>query len=153
MTLEIMTEATPAGDIKMGKVTGITSFGAFVRLEDGQEGLVHISEIADAYVKAISDFIELNQDVKVKVLGTNKKGKLDLSIKRVPGYSLTPKTPEAAMAMQNSRGKKRDRDRPVPNSFEDKISQFLKRSEEKQLDVRRNLQAHQGIKKKKKLKE
>lgn len=47
------------GSILEGKVTGITSFGAFVELPDGTTGLVHISEIAEVYVKDINDFLKL----------------------------------------------------------------------------------------------
>lgn len=130
--------------IHTGTVTGITSFGAFVKLEEGQEGLVHISEIADAYVKSINDFLDIGQQVQIKVIGTNKKGKLDLSIKRVEGYSLNPK--KEAVSSDGPKEKK------TSNHFEDKLNSFLKRSEEKQLDYRRNLQARQGIKKKKKKK-
>jgi S1 RNA binding domain protein len=45
------------GSIVEGKVTGITNFGAFVELSNGKTGLVHISEVADAYVKDIKDFL------------------------------------------------------------------------------------------------
>ncbi|NLM53825.1 MAG: S1 RNA-binding domain-containing protein, partial [Firmicutes bacterium] len=46
------------GSIVEGKVTGITNFGAFVELSNGQTGLVHISEVADAYVKDIKDYLK-----------------------------------------------------------------------------------------------
>ena len=64
------------GDIVEGKVTGITNFGAFVELPEGQTGLVHISEIAEVYVKEIKDFLKQNDLVKVKVISVEPKGKI-----------------------------------------------------------------------------
>ena len=46
------------GSIVEGVITGITSFGAFVELPNGKTGLVHISEVADAYVKSIEDYVK-----------------------------------------------------------------------------------------------
>ena len=70
------------GTVLEGKVTSITKFGAFVALEGGKSGLVHISEIANSYVNDVHDFLQEGQDVKVKLLAI-KDGKLDLSIKKV----------------------------------------------------------------------
>lgn len=69
------------GTVLEGKVTSITKFGAFVALEGGKSGLVHISEIANTYVNDVHDFLQEGQDVKVKLLAI-KDGKLDLSIKK-----------------------------------------------------------------------
>lgn len=70
------------GKIYEGKVTGITKFGAFVELEKGTTGMVHISEIANTYVNEIKDHIQEGQEVKVKVLSLGEGGKISLSIKR-----------------------------------------------------------------------
>ena len=56
------------GTVLEGKVTSITKFGAFVALEGGKSGLVHISEIANSYVNDVHDFLQEGQDVKVKLL-------------------------------------------------------------------------------------
>ena len=69
------------GTILEGKVTTITKFGAFVALEGGKSGLVHISEIANAFVSDVNDFLQTGQTVKVLVLG-NENGKINLSIKK-----------------------------------------------------------------------
>ena len=74
--------ALEVGAIIEGVVTGITNFGAFVSLPDGKTGLVHISEIADAYVKDINDYVKKNDTVKVKVLSVDPSGKIGLSIKQ-----------------------------------------------------------------------
>ena len=70
------------GQVLEGTVTGITKFGAFVSLEGGKSGLVHISEVANAYVSDVHDHVEIGQKVKVKVLSLGEAGKINLSIKR-----------------------------------------------------------------------
>ena len=70
------------GAIVEGKVTGITKFGAFVALEGGRTGMVHISEIAHAYVSDINEYLTIGQDVKVKVIAIDPAGKINLSIKK-----------------------------------------------------------------------
>lgn len=117
-----------------GKVTHVASFGAFVKLENGEEGLVHISEVANEYVTDINEFVTAGEPITVKVLGRNQKGKLELSIRKAKGAEEKP-TLFLKRKTQNS-------------DFESKISQFLKKSEEKQIDVRRNLKNKQGISKK-----
>ncbi|MDR7506468.1 MAG: S1 RNA-binding domain-containing protein, partial [Armatimonadota bacterium] len=68
------------GSIVEGTVVKITNYGAFVELPDGRSGLVHIREIADTYVKDVRDYLKEQQKVKVKILGVNERGKLDLSV-------------------------------------------------------------------------
>lgn len=70
------------GAIVDGKVTGITNFGAFVELPDGKTGLCHISEIADDYVKDVKDYLKESQQVKVKIISIDEKGKISLSIRQ-----------------------------------------------------------------------
>src|SRR5438094_7790326 len=70
------------GTIVEGTVVKITNYGAFVELPDGRSGLVHIREIADTYVKDVRDYLKEQEKVKVKVLGLNERGKLDLSVKQ-----------------------------------------------------------------------
>ena len=69
------------GSILEGKVSSITNFGAFIALEGGGSGLVHISEIANTYVNDVHDFLEVGQAVKVLVLSA-ENGKVNLSIKK-----------------------------------------------------------------------
>ena len=64
------------GQIMEGTVSGITNFGAFVELGEGKTGMVHISEIADAYVKDINVYLKVNEKVKVKVLSIDERVKL-----------------------------------------------------------------------------
>ena len=74
--------AVEIGEILDGKVTGITNFGAFVELPDKSTGMVHISEVANTYIKDIHEKLSENQEVKVKVIDINEKGKIALSIKK-----------------------------------------------------------------------
>lgn len=115
------------GDIVEGKVTGITNFGAFIELPEGQTGLVHISEIAEVYVKDVRDFLKQNDPVKVKVISVEPRGKIGLSIKQV--FARPAPRPI--------------RKKPEP-SFEDKLTRFLKDSDERQLNLRRNTDAKRG---------
>ena len=70
------------GTILEGKVKSITNFGAFIALPENKTGMVHISEIANAYVSDIRQHLTEGQDVKVMVIGTDN-GKINLSIKRL----------------------------------------------------------------------
>ena len=117
-----------------GKVTGVTQYGAFIEMPEGCSGLVHISQVADAYVTDISKHIKIGDLVKVRILGMAKEGKYDLSIKQVGKQTW----------QQPRRKTKEEKERAEPGSFEDKITQFLKQSEDKLQDWKRNLENKQG---------
>lgn len=70
-----------AGNIVEGTVINITNFGAFIEVE-GKTGLVHISEVADSYVKDIREHLNEQDKVKVKVISIDDNGKISLSIKQ-----------------------------------------------------------------------
>ncbi|MGI6605222.1 MAG: S1 RNA-binding domain-containing protein [Firmicutes bacterium] len=126
--------ALEVGSIVEGVVTGITHFGAFVTLPDGQTGLVHISEVADTYVRDVKDFLKEQDKVKVKVIGLDKSGKIGLSIRQV-----TNSGPRRRVGT----GPTREARRPSM-SFEDKLARFLKESDERQSDLRRNTDLKRG---------
>ena len=72
------------GSIVRGKVTGIQSYGAFVQLSEDCNGLIHISELSDGYVKDIRDFVNIGQYIDVKVLKFNSENhQARLSLKGV----------------------------------------------------------------------
>ena len=79
------------GAVLEGKVKSITNFGAFIALPENKTGMVHISEIAYAYVSDIRQHLTEGQDVKVMVIAVDPNGKVNLSIKR-----LEPKPQTAA---------------------------------------------------------
>ena len=142
------------GSILEGKVTTITKFGAFVALEGGKSGLVHISEIANTFVNDVHDFLQEGQTVKVLVLST-ENGKINLSIKKTQ--------PQERPAPRPATGG-RPVSRPVPQqprsfsrppqqaaqapsgdqSFEDKLKQFLSSSEGKMADLNRSIDGKRG---------
>ncbi|MEN6461307.1 MAG: S1 RNA-binding domain-containing protein [Syntrophomonas sp.] len=119
------------GTIVEGKVQGITRFGAFIELPGGIVGLVHISEIADTYVKDVKDFIKEGDLVKVKVLNVAGK-KIGLSIKQ----AVPPKKVERP---ENSIRRANPRPNPV-GTLDDKIAKFLKESDERMQPLKNKLE-------------
>ncbi|MFT4608983.1 MAG: polyribonucleotide nucleotidyltransferase [Cellvibrionaceae bacterium] len=87
---EITAEAE-IGAIYEGKVVRIVDFGAFVNFLPGKDGLVHISQIAEERVNAVSDYLTEGQMVKVKCLDVDQRGRIKLSIKEA-----NPKVAEEA---------------------------------------------------------
>jgi len=122
------------GSIVEGRVTGITHFGAFVELEEGKTGLVHISEVADAYVHDIHDYLKENDLVKVKIINI-RDGKIGLSIRQANGGSGDPDG-------RKSRGPRRSA--ASRKSFEEKLRGFLKESDERLASLRRSLDSKRG---------
>jgi len=125
-----------------GKVTGITHFGAFVDLSGGVTGLVHISEIADNYVKDVNDHLKIGDVVTVKVINVDKDGKIGLSIRQA-----TDK-PEGERGYRERSGFGRgDRGRSYKSggsSFEEKMSRFLKDSEERISSLKKHTESRRG---------
>ncbi len=130
----------PVDSVVEGRVTGVTKFGAFVDLGERNVGLIHISQIANTYVTDVAQFLKVGDSVKVRVIGTTKDGKYDLSIKQL----------EKREEKKPPRTFERREPRKFSNSFEDKMTMFLKQSEEKLLDLKRNIQGKQEGKKTKK---
>ena len=133
------------GAILEGKVKSITNFGAFVALGDNKTGMVHISEVANAYVSDIRQHLTEGQDVKVMVIG-NENGKINLSIKR-----LEPKPQREGQPRGNFRPRNGDqqnsrpaRPAPVPPAapktadqlFEEKLKAFMSESDSKISGIR-----------------
>ena len=76
-------EKYPEGSIVKGKVVRITDFGAFVELEPGLDGLVHISQCARTRIAKVEDAVQVGQDVNVKVLSVDsEKKRISLSIRQ-----------------------------------------------------------------------
>ncbi|TCL06420.1 polyribonucleotide nucleotidyltransferase [Sodalis ligni] len=79
--IEEITAEIEVGRVYNGKVTRIVDFGAFVAIGGGKEGLVHISQIADKRVEKVADYLQMGQEVPVKVLEVDRQGRVRLSIK------------------------------------------------------------------------
>lgn len=147
-----------------GKVTGITNFGAFVDLSGGVTGLVHISEIADNYVKDVKDHLKIDDVVTVKVINVDKDGKIGLSIKQAVERPAGEKAPSSHPGGNSGerfnrtgggggsfeRGgrpfNKQGFGKPNNNktSFEDRMSKFLKDSEERISSLKKNTEGKRG---------
>ncbi|HOA91648.1 MAG: S1 RNA-binding domain-containing protein [Bacillota bacterium] len=123
------------GSVVEGKVTGITSFGAFIDLGNGQTGLVHISEVADDYVQDINNYLKINDVVKVRVLSM-KDGKIGLSIRKVDSVN-------KERSRRSSNGNTKNQGQPDKN-FESKLLKFLKDSEARQKDLKKNQDSKRG---------
>jgi polyribonucleotide nucleotidyltransferase len=115
-----MTAEAEIGKIYRGKVVTIKEFGAFVEFLPGKDGLVHISELANFRVKQTEDIVKMGDEIWVKCLGVDEKGRVRLSRKaamaeRDAEMGIAPETPPAdgqaaeTEAQQQDRGERRDR--------------------------------------------
>lgn len=129
--------AIEVGSKLKGKVTGITHFGAFVELPNGETGLVHISEVAHSYVKDIKDHLQVGEQVEVKIVQVEDDGKIGLSIKRAMDQPVQKKRKPG-----NFRRGGASADRTL--DFEDKLSRFLKDSEERLSTLKRHTESKRG---------
>lgn len=142
------------GSILEGKVTSIMKFGAFVALEGGGSGLVHISEIANTFVEDVHDYLETGQAVKVLVLSA-ENGRVNLSIKKAlpqqerrPARPFRPAPQGGGAASAPRPAQPPLRAEPLPPSgdqaFEDKLKRFLSSSEGKMADLNRSMDGKRG---------
>lgn len=118
------------GKVVEGTVSSITNFGAFIQLPEGKMGLVHISEIADTYVKDIKQYIKEKDKVMVKVLSVEKNGKINLSIKQAQVVKKSIRPVEIDWELEARKNQ--------AISFEDRLSKFLKESDERLQQLKKN---------------
>ncbi len=123
----MMTKKYEVGDVVAGKVTGVQPYGAFVALDEETQGLVHISEITYGYVKEVSEFLSVGQEVEVKVLEVDEEaGKISLSIRalqeRPPVIRKEDKPKKSLQARVD------ERDSEGFNSLKDKLEDWIKKS-------------------------
>ncbi len=166
--------------ILTGKVCALMNFGAFVQLEDGSSGLVHISEISKNFVKDIKDFLYVGQTVKVIALATEHDGKKRLSIKKADdiliekGEAQEPQVKDLTKEQKDNvireqKQKRQNRQEKVkaqrsdPNllfseppplyddltsdtatAFEDKLARYIKESDERLIDMKRQNENKRG---------
>jgi S1 RNA binding domain protein len=131
------------GSKLQGKVTGITKFGAFVELPDRSTGLVHISEVADNYVKDINDHLKVGDQVEVKVLNVEKDGKIGLSIKKAKDRP-EPEKKQYSHSQRPRQNRSNDRNNNKGETFESKMAKFLKDSEDRLTSLKRNTESKRG---------
>ena len=138
------------GQIYAGKVKSITPYGAFVEIREAEgseavTGMVHISEVANAFVRDIHDFLHENDSVRVKMLGVNPQGKISLSIKQA--VADTPSEKPQRRPREQQKPRVYEPKRVIPQSemsFEDKLLHFKQASEEKICDLKRGSERRGG---------
>lgn len=99
------------GEVFQAEVFKITDFGAFVKLPGNRRGLIHISQIADDYVKSVADHLKVGDKVSARVVQVTGDGKIDLTLKSV-------RDDQASFAAKNKEFR--------VNTFEEKINAYLK---------------------------
>ena len=107
------------GAVVEGTVQRITPYGAFIQIDDGPVGLIHVSQIDRNYVREVRDHLRENDRVQAKVVSIKDDGKIDLSIKAL-------QEPERRPLRRGS-----------DPEFEQKLRRFMRQSEERQVDYRR----------------
>jgi S1 RNA binding domain protein len=157
-----------------GVVTWIVQYGAFIRLEDGRSGMVHISEMSHDYIKGVGDFLKIGDSVNV-VLLENREGKLSFSIKKArPGQPAVVKPPGQRFERtksdferqrsntgrpfksENHNGaprraplwEKRTSGGGLPQNFEDMMSKFKQTSDEKLSSLKKATNNRRGASRK-----
>ncbi len=81
--VERLTEDVKVGRIYTGRVTSVKDFGAFIEVTPGVDGLCHISELSDKYLKNVGEAVKIGQEVRVKVIAIDDQGRIKLSRKQV----------------------------------------------------------------------
>lgn len=136
------------GKIYDGKVKGIAQYGAFVEIEGAGTGMVHISEIANSFVKDVKDYLTENQEVKVKVLNIGEDGKIGLSIKKATEN--TEETLKPAKRQERRPNVWEPKKKPPMSElgFEEMLTRFKQNSEEKICDLKRSTERKNGSRRK-----
>ena len=136
------------GAVLEGKVKSITNFGAFIALPENKTGMVHISEVANAYVSDIRQHLTEGQSVKVMVIGVDG-GKINLSIKRLEPKPQRENAPKGDFRSPGGPRREGTPNRapsrapvqpPAPKTadqlFEEKLKAFMSESDSKISSIR-----------------
>jgi S1 RNA binding domain protein len=142
------------GSTVEGTIVKLAEYGAIVRLQGGKTGLIHISEIADTFVRDVKDYFKEHDRVRVKILNINNKGRYELSTKNI-------EQPEQEAPREKK--KPAEREPEVVNlgpengndlqhghanvGFEDSLQRYMRDSQERQLDIKRNIEGKRGFRK------
>ncbi len=137
-------------------MTGIAKFGAFVALSEGKSGLVHISEISTGFVTDINEHLKVGDEVKVKVVSIDEKGRINLSIRQAMPQPEAPARSERAPRPQQNTYRSDPRPDFVPPepkgpaSFEDMLQKFKQDSDSKLSDLKAKEDGGRGRKRSRK---
>lgn len=122
-----------------GKITGLANFGAFVALDGGKTGLVHISEVSDRFIENISDELEVGQEVTVRIVSIDQD-KIGLSIRQAQSSSDSDEANKQQSKVRAKSNKKVTKE----NNFDALMNSFLKESEARLSDLRRSTDGKRG---------
>lgn len=125
---QVLNQVLKAGDVVEAEIVRIADFGAFVKFLNGKKGLIHISQISDSYVKNVADHLRVGDRVKARIITISPDGKIDLTLK---SQRVEPAQFPKEKVFKTS-------------TFEEKLRQFLKESEERQADLRKYLEEKRG---------
>ncbi|MFJ6210061.1 S1 domain-containing post-transcriptional regulator GSP13 [Lysinibacillus sp. NPDC092081] len=116
------------GDVLTGKVTGIQPYGAFVALDENTQGLVHISEITYGFVKDVSEFLSVGQEVEVKILEIDEDAeKISLSIRALQERPATLRKKDA-LPRKSLQDRVDESDANGFNSLKSKLQDWIEQS-------------------------
>jgi S1 RNA binding domain protein len=124
------------GEIVEGSISKLTNFGFFVELPGGESGLVHISEVADTYIRDVRDLFKENDKVTVKVIAIDERGKIELSVRKALS--------RAEGQVQQAPPRRRPGSVGAGSGFEELLGNFMKKSEERLLELKRNTESKRG---------
>ncbi|NIK12149.1 S1 domain-containing post-transcriptional regulator GSP13 [Alkalibacillus almallahensis] len=120
------------GDIIKGEVTGIQPYGAFVKIDDDRQGLVHISEITHGYVKDVHDYVSVGEVIQVKVVDAEpSEGKFSLSIRATQSRPIHAKT-----RAEQIRDMQHNQDENGFNILKDKLNEWIEQSKDREQTYR-----------------
>lgn len=128
-------------DIVEAEITRITDYGAFVKFGDGKKGLIHISQVADSYVKNVNDHLKVGDKVKAKITAVSPDGKIDLTLKTQKDN--TSRLREQKRPSGQNSSYRNDKVFKT-SAFEERLKQFLMESEERQSDIKKHIEQKQG---------
>ena len=116
------------GDIVTGVVEQIMPYGAFVRLQNGQKAMIHISQLSHRFIKSVDAVLQPQQEIKAKIVKIDERGRIDLSLKALEEPPALPvqRAPRFMSAVSTAPSVSGNSD-----DFEKKLSSFMKLSEEK----------------------
>lgn len=121
----------------VGKVSGISKFGAFVDIEGGYKGMVHISEVSKSYLEDISTLLKVGDEIKAKVISIADDGKVSLSMK---DFDVLNETEIAKAETNNSSVADQifNENKPIDEAFENMMTKFRRDSQDKMADLKRS---------------
>ena len=146
-----MADKIEAGSIVEGKVVRIKPFGAIVQLENGGQGLVHISQIANGFVQDINDHVAIGDTVKVKVMSVDEENrKIALSIRDAlpranrPQQGCKPREHKNNYEPRGEKTSDSSQSKEPVNDFEEKMKEWLKQSNERQAGINKRNNRRNG---------